>query len=286
MLGVFVAKKSGGHLNPAVTLANCVYRRFPWHKLPIYAFAQVLGAMLGAMVVYLNYVSAIDVFEGGIDVRTVGHVATSTAGVFATYPVLFLSTKGQFFSEFLTSAILMFCLFALVDAGVGNMLPIFLVFLIYGLGSAFGWETGYAMNMARDFGPRLVSYSLGYGTGVFTFGNNYFWVCWLRVFYAASVLHELTETSRFRLWPPLSGHCSADCCTMSSYTPGGEAPSTHHGHTFRTQSDSRIFGKYSLRKILCNDDFYLALDTSSKRGVLEFRTEIGCRLTWRCLVAY
>lgn len=177
MLGVFVAKKSGGHLNPAVTLANCVYRRFPWNRLPIYAFAQLLGGMLGATVVYLNYISAIDVFEGGIDIRTVDNAATSTAGVFATYPVAFLSTRGQFFSEFLSSAILMFCLFALVDAGVGNMLPIFLVFLIYGLGASFGWETGYAMNMARDFGPRLVSYFvLGYGTEVFTFGNTYFWV--------------------------------------------------------------------------------------------------------------
>lgn len=177
MLGAFVAKKSGGHLNPAVTLAHCVYRRFPWHKLPIYAFAQLLGAMLGALVVYFNYASAIDVFEGGVDIRTVEHAATSTAGVFATYPVPFLSTRGQFFSEFLSSAILMFCLFALVDAGVGNMMPIFLVFLMFGLGASFGWETGYAMNMARDFGPRLVSYFLGYGTGVFTFGNGYFWVC-------------------------------------------------------------------------------------------------------------
>lgn len=176
MLGVFVAKKSGGHLNPAVTLANCVFRRFPWHKLPLYAFAQLLGGMMGAMVIYFNYISAIDMFEGGIDIRTVGNAATSTAGVFATYPEAFISTKGQFFSEFLSSAILMFCLFALVDAGVGNMLPIFLVFLIFGIGAAFGWETGYAMNMARDFGPRLVSYFLGYGTGVFTAGNNYFWV--------------------------------------------------------------------------------------------------------------
>lgn len=177
MLGVFVAKKSGGHLNPAVTLANCVYRRFPWHKFPIYMFAQMLGAMMGAMVVYFNYISAINMFEGGIDIRTVDNAVTSTASVFATYPVAFISTKGQFFSEFLSSAILMFCLFALVDAGVGNMLPIFLVFLIFGIGAAFGWETGYAMNMARDFGPRLVSYFLGYGTGVFTSGGTYFWVC-------------------------------------------------------------------------------------------------------------
>lgn len=191
MLGVFVAKKSGGHLNPAVTLANCVYRRFPWQRLPIYTFAQVLGAMLGALVVYLNYSSAIDVFEGGVGIRTVSNMTTSTAGVFATYPVAFLSTRGQFFSEFLSSAILMFCLFALVDAGVGNMLPIFLVFLIFGLGSAFGWETGYAMNLARDFGPRLMSYFVGYGSEVFTSANSYSWVCFIPpVDYLLGTSHE------------------------------------------------------------------------------------------------
>lgn len=167
MLGAFVAKKSGGHLNPAVTLAHCVYRRFPWPKFPVYAAAQLLGCSLGAVVVYLNYVAAIDAYEGGVGLRTVDNVASSTAGVFATYPVPFLSAKGQFFSEFLSSAILMFCLFALVDAGVGNMLPIFLVFLVFAIGASFGWETGYALSLARDFGPRLVTFFLGYGPAVF-----------------------------------------------------------------------------------------------------------------------
>lgn len=177
MIGVFVAKRSGGHLNPAVTLANCVYRRFPWRKLPVYALAQLIGAMLGAVVVYANYVSAIDLLEGGAGLRTVSpDSATSTAGIFATYPVPFLSTGGQFFSEFLCSAILMFSIFALVDAGLGNMMPLFLLFLIFGIGASFGWETGYAMNLARDFGPRAVCYVIGYGDAVFTAGNTYFWV--------------------------------------------------------------------------------------------------------------
>lgn len=182
MLGVFVAKRSGGHLNPAITLANCVYRGLPWHKLPVYALAQILGAMLGAIVVYANYVSAIDLLEGGPGIRTVGiDSATSTAGVFSTYPVAFLSTRGQFFSEFLSSAILMFSVFSLVDAGLGNLMPLFLLFLIFGIGASFGWETGYAMNLARDFGPRLVCYFIGYGDAVFTAGGTYFWVRFLPI---------------------------------------------------------------------------------------------------------
>lgn len=175
MLGVYVAGKSGGHLNPAVTLANCVYRKFPWRKFPVYLVAQVLGAMCAAAVVYGNYRSAIDVFEGH-GIRTVGG-ATSTAGIFCTYPAAFLSTTGQFFSEFIASAILMFVIYALVDNGAGNLMPLCLFMLIFGLGACFGWETGYALNLARDFGPRLTSYMIGYGTDVWSAGNYYFWVC-------------------------------------------------------------------------------------------------------------
>lgn len=177
MLGVFVARKSGGHLNPAVTLANCVYRKCPWYKFPIYTLAQVLGAMMGAMVVYANYVSALDLLEGDRGLRTADIFSvTSSAGVFSTYPAPFLSTYGQFFSEFLSSTIMMFCVFSLVDAGLGIMMPLFLLFLTFGIGASFGWETGYAMNLARDFGPRLFCYFVGYGDAVFTAGNSYFWV--------------------------------------------------------------------------------------------------------------
>ncbi|KAJ9149207.1 Aquaglyceroporin [Coniochaeta hoffmannii] len=175
MMGVYVAGKSGGHLNPAVTLANCVYRKFPWRKFPIYFLAQLLGAMTAAAVVYGNYRSAIDVFEGGRGIRTVG-LDTSTAGIFCTYPAAFLSRTGQFFSEFVASSILMFVIYALVDNGAGNLMPLCLFFLIFGIGACFGWETGYAINLARDFGPRLVSYMIGYGHGVWSAGNYYFWI--------------------------------------------------------------------------------------------------------------
>ena len=131
MMGVYVAGKSGGHLNPAVTLANCVYRKFPWRKFPVYFLAQLLGAMTAAAVVYGNYRSAIDVFEGGRGIRTVG-LDTSTAGIFCTYPAAFLSRTGQFFSEFVASSILMFCIYALVDNGAGNLMPLCLFFLIFG----------------------------------------------------------------------------------------------------------------------------------------------------------
>lgn len=175
MLGVYVAGKSGGHLNPAVTFANCVYRKFPWRKFPIYTLAQILGAMAASAVVYGNYKSAIDLYEGGPGIRTVG-LNTSSAGIFCTYPAPFMTRTGMFFSEFIASSILMLVIYALVDNGAGNLMPLCLFFLIFGIGACFGWETGYAINLARDFGPRLVSYMLGYGHEVWSAGGYYFWI--------------------------------------------------------------------------------------------------------------
>lgn len=87
MLGVYVGGKSGAHLNPAVTLANCIYRKHPWRKFPVYALAQLLGAMTAAAIVYANYKSAIDAYEG-VGVRTVASASNpnGTAGIFCTYP--------------------------------------------------------------------------------------------------------------------------------------------------------------------------------------------------------
>lgn len=181
MLGVYVSGSSGAHINPAVTFANCIYRGFPWRKFPIYMLAQLLGAICGAAIVYGNYKSAIDVYEGGPHLRTVpGYSTTATAGIFCTYPAEFMTKTGQFFSEFLASAVLMFMIFALKDdgnLGAGKLTPLALFFVIFGIGACFGWETGYAINLARDFGPRLTSYMLGYGHEVWSAGNYYFWVC-------------------------------------------------------------------------------------------------------------
>ncbi|CBF75100.1 uncharacterized protein ANIA_03915 [Aspergillus nidulans FGSC A4] len=180
MLGVYVSGISGSHLNPAVTFAMCVLRKFPWRKWPVYAISQLLGGMSAAAIVYGNYKSAIDTYEGGPGIRTVpGYSDTASAGIFCTYPAEFMTRTGQFFSEFVASSILMFVIFALIDKGnmgAGPFMPLGMFFTIFGIGACFGWETGYAINLARDFGPRLVSYMLGYGTEVWKAGNYYFWV--------------------------------------------------------------------------------------------------------------
>jgi len=179
MLGIYVCGCSGGHLNPAITMANCIFRGFPWWKFPIYACAQVTGCFCGAAIIYGNYKSAIDAYEG-YGVRTVpGYSDTATAGVFNTYPQPFLTKTGQVFSEIIASTVLVFVIFALKDErnlGAGNLVPLMLFFLIFGIGATLGWETGYAINLARDFGPRLFTYFVGYGHEVWSAGNYYFWV--------------------------------------------------------------------------------------------------------------
>lgn len=148
MFGIYVAGDSGAYLNPAVTLANCVFRGLPWRRFPSYLIAQFLGGFVASGVVYANYINAINNFAG-YGVRTVPPAATATAQIFCTYPQSFLSTASQFFSEFIASTLLIVVIFALKDnsntggiRGDGNWFPLGLFFLIFGLGACFGYETG------------------------------------------------------------------------------------------------------------------------------------------------
>ncbi|KAJ9630700.1 glycerol channel [Taxawa tesnikishii (nom. ined.)] len=188
MFGVYTSGISGGHINPAVTFANCVFREFPWRKFPVYLIAQILGAMAGSAVVYGNYKSAIDAFEGA-------------------QPAEFMTRTGQFFSEFIASSILMFLIYALKDdgnIGAGNLTPLALFFLIFGIGACFGWETGYAINLARDFGPRLVSYMIGYGHNVWAAGGYYFWVPMVAPFFGCTFGGFLYDSLLFNGKTPIN----------------------------------------------------------------------------------
>lgn len=182
MLGIYVAGDSGAYLNPAITFSNCLYRQLPWRRFPMYFVAQLLGGFVGSGIVYANYMSAIDWFEGSNGVRTVPPAEKATAAIFCTYPQAFMTKTGQFFSEFIASTLLMFIIFALKDPSNNGVpksdkwFPLCLFFLIFGLGACFGWETGYAINLARDFGPRLMSYAVGYPSEVWSAGGYYFWI--------------------------------------------------------------------------------------------------------------
>jgi len=165
---------SGGHINPAVTLAFTVLRRFPLRKFPIYALAQTAGAFIGSLIVYGNYAHAIDQFEGGSGVRTV----PGTAGLFATFPLDYVPNAGSFFNEFLATALLMIIVCAVTDKRnkppPSGLVPLVVFFAFVGIPAAFGMQTSFAMNPARDFGPRLMT-AIFYGRKVWTFRHQY-WI--------------------------------------------------------------------------------------------------------------
>ncbi|KAI9104670.1 putative aquaporin [Phlyctochytrium arcticum] len=167
---------SGAHLNPAVTLANAVFNKFPWRKVPSFMLSQILGAFCAAALVYLNYQPAIAAFDPSL--TTTG--LKSTAGIFATYPQPYLSTAQAFFCEFFATALLIVGLFSIGEsrspAAPSSHGPLACGFLVMAIGMAFGAPTGYAMNPARDFGPRLFTLVVGYGTAPFTVSNYYFWI--------------------------------------------------------------------------------------------------------------
>jgi glycerol uptake facilitator protein len=146
-VAVFVsAAASGAHLNPAVTFALAVSGKFPWADLPMYFLAQVLGAITGATLCWLQYRPhyAAEPDQGAI------------LGTFSTGPAI-EDTPSNFISEILgTFAFAVAVLYITgADAGLRSIdaLPVALVVLAIGL--SLGGSTGYAINPARDLGPRI-----------------------------------------------------------------------------------------------------------------------------------
>ncbi|MEU8324068.1 MIP/aquaporin family protein [Nonomuraea sp. NPDC048881] len=176
-LGVYVAGRiTGAHLNPAVTLAFATFRGFPWAKVLPYSLAQTVGAFVGALLVRWNYTEVLNKVDPGHTLKT--------QTVFSTLPgngSLPVSAWGGFRDQIIGTAILMFVLYALSDshnlAPGANLGPVVIGLLIVGIGMAWGADAGYAINPARDFGPRLASYLTGYsGAWRDQYGDLYFWV--------------------------------------------------------------------------------------------------------------
>jgi len=178
-MGCYVsAGVTGAHLNPAVTLALAVHRRFAWHKVPVYAIAQLAGAFVASIVVYVTYREALAAFDGGV--RQVAG-PQGTAGIWATYPQTFLSVfPGGFVDQIVGTALLVGVIFGITDSrnspAPAGLAPIAVGLLVVLIGASFGFNSGYAINPARDFGPRLFTFVAGWGAEVFRAGNGWWWV--------------------------------------------------------------------------------------------------------------
>ncbi|WP_067807222.1 MIP/aquaporin family protein [Actinomadura formosensis] len=176
-LGVYVAARiSGGHINPAVTLALAVFKGFPWRKVLPFWFAQTLGAFVAALIVRWDYTEILHKFDPGLTIKS--------QFVFSTLPgngSLPVGTWGAFRDQVIGTAILLFLVLALTDVRnappLANLAPLIIGLVVVGIGMAFGSDAGYAINPARDFGPRLAQYLTGYESAWRDqYGNFYFWV--------------------------------------------------------------------------------------------------------------
>jgi glycerol uptake facilitator protein len=176
-LGVYVAARlSGAHINPAVTLSLAIFKGFPWRKVLPYIAAQTVGAFIAALLVRWNYTEALAAADPRHTIKT--------QTVFSTLPgngVLPISEFGALRDQVIGTAILVLLIFAITDVlntpPGANLAPFIIGLVVVAIGMAWGGDAGYAINPARDFGPRLASFITGYGSAWRDqYGQIYFWV--------------------------------------------------------------------------------------------------------------
>ncbi|MCL9779873.1 aquaporin [Vibrio sp. S4M6] len=157
---------SGAHINPAVTIALSLFHGFDKRKVLPYIVAQFLGAFCSAALVYSLYSNLFTNWETVHHIARNSEAALATAGIFSTFPNPHITFAGAMGVEFTITAILMFAILALGDenngAVRGALNPLLIGILIAVIGSSLGPLTGFAMNPARDFGPKLFSYFAGW----------------------------------------------------------------------------------------------------------------------------
>lgn len=172
------ASVSGCHANPAVTLALALYRKFSWSKVLPYFGAQALGGFVGAVLVYTLYVPVINLFNA---THHVTRAAGGAAGVFFTHPGLAVTPLHAFTDEIILTGILIFGIFAITEkyneqAPGANSGALIIGFLVAAIGASMGYLEAWALNPARDFGPRLFCFFAGWGAAAFPSPQNYWWV--------------------------------------------------------------------------------------------------------------
>lgn len=186
VMGVYVAGGlTGAHLNPAVTLGLAVRRGFPWSKVGPYMLAQIVGAFAAAGLLLLNYNPGIEAYEKANNVTRdlIGSGIAgphATAGIWATYnnAAAGIQWGNAMLDQIIGTALLVGVILAITDkrnqAVESNLAPFVIGLLVVVIGMAFGGNAGYAINPARDLGPRLLSSIGGWGIGPFTYTADFF----------------------------------------------------------------------------------------------------------------
>ena len=172
--GVVIAGPySGAHLNPAVTIGLAIAGKFPWAQVPAFIAAQIIGAMIGTFLVWVMYQ---DHFNATVDAGLKAATFYTTAAI--------KNTKLNFISELLGTFVLLFAVFYISNGelgkektpiGLGSIGAIPVAFIVWAIGLSLGGTTGYAINPARDLGPRII-HSLLPMTGKSKTDWKYAWI--------------------------------------------------------------------------------------------------------------
>lgn len=167
---------SGAHLNPAVSIALWLFANFEGRKVVPYIIAQIAGAFCAAALVYGLYYNLFFDYEQTHQLVRGSVESLDTAGVFSTYPNPHISVGHAFLVEAVITAVMMALIMALTDDGNGlprgPLAPLLIGLLIAVIGAAMGPLTGFALNPARDFGPKLFASLAGWGSTAFTGGRD------------------------------------------------------------------------------------------------------------------
>ncbi len=172
------ASISGCHANPAVTLALACFRKFSWGKVLPYCGAQVIGAFCGAAIVYALFNPVIDLFNAS---HHLTRAAGGAAGVFFTHPGLAITPMHAFSDQIIMTAILIFGIFAITEqyneqAPGANSGALIIGFLVATIGASMGYLEAWAINPARDFGPRLFCFVAGWGRSALPSPDSFWWI--------------------------------------------------------------------------------------------------------------
>jgi glycerol uptake facilitator protein len=184
--GVYVAGGiSGAHLNPAVTFGAAIRKQIPWARVPRYWVAQTLGCFFGAALVFLVYNNAINHYDQVNHIVKGTAASVSTFSTFATFPAAYFhNVLGPLVDQIVGTFFLVLFVWAVTDefnTPVGaNLAPFIVGLIVLAVGISFGANAGYAINPARDFGPRMFALIAGWGKVAFpgNYGNinDYFWI--------------------------------------------------------------------------------------------------------------
>lgn len=171
-MGIYIAGKvSGAHLNPAVSLALAIFRKFAWSKVVPYSIAQTAGAFAAAALVFWNYRPAFHQVDPQLE---------RTAGIFTTFPTFPGLPQAGFLDQLIGTGLLVLLIFAIVDEfntpPGSNLAPAMIGLVVVAIGMSFGGMHGYAINPARDFGPRLFTVVAGFRNNGLTDGTHVWWI--------------------------------------------------------------------------------------------------------------